>query len=365
MQYPGGMRLLAFPLPRWLLALLLLLVGLVGSAGPAPAPAAAGEGIAVYFTAPRYPDDPARHRGGLDARLVEFIRAARTSLDVAAHDLDLIGVARALVAAQQRGARVRVVVESDNGDEPAVARLRAAGIPVVQDGRSGLMHHKFVVADGARVWTGSWNFTENDTYLHNNQAAILSSRALAASFTAEFEKMFLGHRFGPIKPPGVPFPVTRIGGDRVEVLFAPTDDIIGRLRARIAVTRRRLDFVAFSFTHDLLGEAILRQARAGVRVRGVFDRRSAGSGYSEYHRLRRAGLAVRKDGNPGLMHSKFFIFDERAVAFGSFNPSVSGAEQNDENLVIVEDTDLARRFGAEFQRVWSRAGDPLPPLPGY
>ena len=114
-----------------------------------------GDWIRVYFTSPRYPDDDAYHHGGLDEELASVIEQAETSVDVVAYDFDLARVAEALIAAHRDGVQVRVVVESDNADEEAVADLRQARIPVVEDEReSGLMHDKFVVIDGQWVWTG-------------------------------------------------------------------------------------------------------------------------------------------------------------------------------------------------------------------
>jgi hypothetical protein len=52
----------------------------------------------VYFTAPVYPDDPSRHSGGLDRRLVDLINGTRTSLDVAIYDFDLQNVADAMAS---------------------------------------------------------------------------------------------------------------------------------------------------------------------------------------------------------------------------------------------------------------------------
>ena len=45
------------------------------------------------------------------------------------------------------------------------------------------MHHKFAVVDEAIVMTGSWNFTEGDTYRLNNNAVIVRSAQLAENFT--------------------------------------------------------------------------------------------------------------------------------------------------------------------------------------
>lgn len=46
----------------------------------------------------------------------------------------------------------------------ADAERRASGEPAWYYSPGDQMHNKFAVADGAWIWTGSWNFTINDTF---------------------------------------------------------------------------------------------------------------------------------------------------------------------------------------------------------
>jgi len=189
----------------------------------------AGDYIAIYFTAPRYPDDPATHTGGIEDDLVALIDSAQESVDVAAYDLDLDSVADALLRARGDGVEVRLVTDGSNADEEAVVRLRGGGIPIVARPEGwGIMHDKFVVVDGMWTWTGSWNLTENGTYRNNNNAVLVASRALAEDYAAEFEEMFSG-LFGPSSPAETPHPVISIQGEQVtaqvEVYFAPEDGV--------------------------------------------------------------------------------------------------------------------------------------------
>ena len=75
-------------------------------------------------------------------------------------------------------------------------QLQAAGLPLVDDGRSGLMHNKFMILDGRAVWTGSWNYTVNGTYRNNNNILVLESERAAAAYQAEFHEMFERGEFG-------------------------------------------------------------------------------------------------------------------------------------------------------------------------
>lgn len=86
-------------------------------------------------------------RGGPDAVLAEAIETARDSVDMAVYRLDLWSIRDALIGADRRGVRVRVVVEGDHASAPEVEAIRRAGIEVVAEERDSLMHHKFVVID--------------------------------------------------------------------------------------------------------------------------------------------------------------------------------------------------------------------------
>jgi phosphatidylserine/phosphatidylglycerophosphate/cardiolipin synthase-like enzyme len=58
------------------------------------------------------------------------------------------------------------------------------------------------------------------------------------------------------------------------------------------------------------------------------------------------------------MHNKVIVIDERTVITGSYNFTGSAEKDNDENLVIVDDPNLARAYLDEFQRVYDQAQSP-------
>ncbi|MCU0485497.1 MAG: hypothetical protein MUC85_05240 [Anaerolineales bacterium] len=84
----------------------------------------------VYFTNPNDPD-AGRYRGGPDTALASAIDNARLSVDMAIFDLNLWSIRDALLRAARRGVEVRLVIETDNLDEPEIQDLIDAGIPVL------------------------------------------------------------------------------------------------------------------------------------------------------------------------------------------------------------------------------------------
>ncbi len=307
----------------------------------------------VYFSDPTAPS-AGTLRGGPDAFLVEAINDARLSVDLAVYDLNLWSVRDALIAAQRRGVAVRMVAESDNLDEREFQDLSAAGIPILGDRREGLMHHKFVIIDRQEVWTGSMNFTTNGSYRNDNNLLRVRSARLAESYLVEFEEMFVHDRFGADSVADTPHPALKIDGTPVEVYFSPDDGVADRLVALIRGAETSVYFLAFSFTSDDIAQALVDQARQGIAVAGVFEADQVGSNRgTEYPRLRSEGLDVHLDGNPRFMHHKVFIIDESIVALGSYNFSASAERRNDENILIIQDSELAERYVQEFDRVYA------------
>jgi len=76
---------------------------------------------------------------------------------------------------------------------------------------------------------------------------------------------------------------------------------------------------------------------------------------SKFNVLDYQGAEVRKDGNSATMHHKVFIIDEKIVITGSFNPSKNADTKNDENILVIENTELASKFLEEFDLVWAEA----------
>jgi phosphatidylserine/phosphatidylglycerophosphate/cardiolipin synthase-like enzyme len=109
--------------------------------------------------------------------------------------------------------------------------------------------------------------------------------------------------------------------------------------------------MAFSFTADSLGEAMIDGLKRGVSVAGIFETRGADTQYSECPQLLYQGADVTLDGNPRTFHHKVIIIDSRIVILGSFNFTASADEENDENLLIIYDESLASAYEAEFQRM--------------
>jgi phosphatidylserine/phosphatidylglycerophosphate/cardiolipin synthase-like enzyme len=306
----------------------------------------------VYFNVAQG-SDRSTYSNGIDIVLAAAIDQVQSTLDIAAFEWNNPALNAAVLRARQRGVQVRMVADNEHtidDTDSLIAQIAAAGIPIIYDQDPDLMHNKFMIMDRVLVWTGSMNYTVNGVYRNNNNIVMLRSPRVAQVFTVEFEEMFVSKQFGGKRAPVNELTFSQ-DGTPVQVLFAPEGDTITTIAGVVSSARTSVKFMAFSFTEDIIGDAMLARARANVSVEGVFETIGAGTEFSEMTRLKCAGLDVRLDGNPYRLHHKVIIVDDETVIFGSYNFSAGAASSNDENLVIITDRDFAAQYVAEYNRL--------------
>ena len=348
---------------RWLTLALLLVVGAGWRTAAARPPAVIvveGAWYRAYFTQP-VANAPVPRAGGVDAALAADLVRAKRSIRIATFDFDLRSLTDPLLAAQRRGVAVQLVVDAENLSDPLAAlqlgALQRAGVAVTFDRRSAFMHNKFVVIDDAVVWTGSWNMTLNDTFRNNNNMLRIVHRELAANYTAKFAVLWAG-RGGVSAKVALPHADLRIAGRHVVNVFSPDAPITDLVVARIAAARTSIDVLAFTMTAAPIAGALTAAQARGVPVRAVLERRNALAASSSIDDLRAGKVAAQIDGNCAIMHHKVIIVDQRTVITGSFNWTNAAQTQNDENVLIVDDPQLAAAYTAEFERMYRQALQP-------
>src|SRR5262245_43934255 len=315
----------------------------------------------VYFTDPVNVNDPANWRNSIEGRLIDKINAAQTSIHIVSFEFDLTPVAEALIKARQRGVDVRWVTDDESGlgadEDPGrgqFAMLQKAGIEVRSDDRSALMHNKFWIFDNQIAWTGSTNITESGVFDQNNNTIVIHSPEVAAIYEREFAEMWDGN-FGPRSPSTVDQQSVVVNGTPIQIYFSPEDNVLDHMIPVVSSAKSSIRFMAFSFTDFPLAKAMLDRASAGVDVAGVFEKVGSDTESSELRTFFCAKVPARQDGNPKFLHDKVIVVDNRFVISGSFNFSSNATDNNDENVIIVDNAQIANLYTQEFQRVWAIA----------
>jgi phosphatidylserine/phosphatidylglycerophosphate/cardiolipin synthase-like enzyme len=328
-----------------------------------PVPVSPAKWWEVYFTDPLTVNNPDAISGSIEERLIGFIDNAQTSIHIASFEFNLTPVAEALIAAKNRGVDVKWVTDDENGLDYDIqpgrgqfALLQAAGIEVKDDNRSALMHNKFWIFDQQIVWTGSTNITINGIFKQNNNTLVIRSPEVAAIYEREFQEMWSG-QFGRRAPSTLSNQWAILDGTPIQVLFSAEDNAVANLIALVADAHSSIRFLAFSFTDYPLAQAMIDRAKAGADVRGVFETFGSNGTRSELRTFWCAGIPVRQDGNGSFLHHKVIVIDNSIVVTGSLNFSSSADEDNEENVIILDNPEIAALYLQEFDKLWEQANE--------
>jgi phosphatidylserine/phosphatidylglycerophosphate/cardiolipin synthase-like enzyme len=222
------------------------------------------------------------------------------------------------------------------------------------------MHNKFLIFDSQTVWTGSTNITASAVFRQDNNTLVIHSADVAAIFEREFQEMWDG-QFGPTSPSQLAEQSAIVEGSPIWVIFTSEDQALEQaIIPLVNSAQSSIRFLAFSFTDYPLANAMVARAQSGVSVAGVYEKVGSDTEASEFNTLICGGAAVRRDGNPAFMHNKVIVVDGRYVITGSMNYSTSAEESNDENVVILDNPEIASLYLQDFERVWLLATDPEP-----
>jgi phosphatidylserine/phosphatidylglycerophosphate/cardiolipin synthase-like enzyme len=318
--------------------------------------------------------------------IARFLNDARESLDLALYDVRLESDAGALVlaallAAQQRGVRVRLLFDVDHPGPvpvppPPETRPEAIeALPVETRGIAGipdLMHHKFCVRDGRDVWTGSMNWTEDSwTRQENVVVRVLGCEPLAFAYALAFDELWndavVAHA-GTVEPRPVEVP------DRITVRpwFTPGhgEALSHRVAKHMGRARTRIRIASPVLTAGpILGTLVEVVNEGRCPVSGVLDDTQSDDVFRQWsaneasawkipllHTIvtkgdfsGKASIPWSPDGVHDFMHAKVVVCDD--VSFvGSFNFSRSG-ERNAENVLEIHDAATADELARYVEAV--------------
>lgn len=138
------------------------------------------------------------------------------------------------------------------------------------------------------------------------------------------------------------------------VYFSPKGGCAETVKYWIEHANSSIHILIYSFTLDSISDELIEAYNRGVEVKVVFEEQQI-TKYSEYQKLKAAGIEVRNDTNSNLMHNKIMIVDGVVVLTGSFNWSANAENRNDENLIVIKSVEVASLYEEEFRKVWNES----------
>jgi phosphatidylserine/phosphatidylglycerophosphate/cardiolipin synthase-like enzyme len=303
-----------------------------------------------------------------------YIDGAERTLEFAQYDFHLGEETAAIVGdairrADARGVRVRFTYNVDFANpipvppppEPDVQLI--ATLPVEGKAIAGvpdLMHHKFVIRDGASVWTGSLNWTDDAWSRQENVVVVVNAPAIAYAYELDFEQLW---KTGDVAQTGF---VDPRWDDGVRVWFTPGhgEDLSARIAKLIRRAKRRVRICSpLITTGPVLGTLAQVIADRSVDIAGCVDATQVREVIQQWRANQNvswklpllqqvmAGPFTGKVSTPygdgtvhDFMHAKICVCDDTTFV-GSYNLSRSG-ERNAENVLEIEDAAIADRLAA-------------------
>lgn len=309
------------------------------------------------FTRPEYEASEIERRAPRDF-LVRWIDGARHEIIIRSYGFNEPEVIAALVRAHHRGVDLHLLLSPDL----EYPELNAAELPLRFRRGAGLQHAKLALIDGARLFTGTGNFTVSDFFFSHNAFAAFPLDAAAASALRDA----LVSAQGPFAP--IDFASGRI-------LFSPEmgPEIQWTLAGAIAAARSDLRLLMFNHSDRALSAALQAAVARGVRLQAIYDDDGNDGELSPDAQgaLLNAGLGLADasialegarrlhivDGveHGGHLHHKTLLVDGWRTLTGSYNWSLSARDSNAELVLDLHDPLAAAAFAEEFERIRRRS----------
>ncbi|HEY8370185.1 MAG TPA: phospholipase D-like domain-containing protein [Thermodesulfobacteriota bacterium] len=345
--------------------------------------------------------------------LLSYLQAETEGIDIAIYHLYDSRMSEILIRKHRAGVPVRVLADRHaytvkGSHRREMNRLAASGVPVRTNRFRGIIHHKTTILHGlGLVEQGSMNYTSiasrkvvgtnGRTEWNEELAFFTTNRRVLARYRERFDRAWAntggGRKAYLVFRPDMALPTFDEAEARKPVTCyedpspAPkplrddpllsvcfggdqqcNKDVVGPL---VADEDRRLDVIAFRLTVGSVTGPILERARAGVRVRLIFERSqyahpsypSMTTFLDELHEIGRTtgDVAIKATAHQGFMHMKSIITSKAAI-WGSANYTSSSSRhvrgcQNlyyqTEDMVVARDGSLVGRMRARFDEMWA------------
>lgn len=294
--------------------------------------------------------------------ILNNISNSNSTIDMAVYGYSAVPeISKALEDAVKRGVKIRLVYDVDSKGQniyPNTADLVKI-IPQNMSDKSSpevasIMHNKFYIFDDKILIAGSANLSHTDMSGFNSNAVVMiESPSVAKIYKQEFEQMFSG-KFHNQKFASQNTSID-LSGVKLRFYFSPQDKSITNAVLPIINNSKSYIYIpTFVLTEKRVCEALINAKRRGVDVRIIIDALSASNKSSKHKYLRENGVLVKTENYAGKMHSKSLISDDKYTIVGSMNFSYSGENKNDENLIVIEDSEIAKFYKENFLYQWNK-----------
>ena len=297
---------------------------------------------------------------GICKEILDNINNAKDSIDIAIYGYSRVyAIEKALENALKRGVKIRIIYDIDSNGKNIYPDTEFL-LNILKNNNSdkdskefkNIMHNKFYIFDNKVLITGSANLSHTDMSGYNsNSIIVFNSDEIAKIYKNEFEQMYNGN-FHNEKNKQTN---KNLKNNNLKIYFSPQDKSITNAILPIIKNAQKYIYIpTFVLTEKRITEELIKAKQRGVDVKIIIDALNASIHHSKHNELRAGGLLVKTENYAGKMHSKSMIIDDKYTIIGSMNFSNSGENKNDENLIVIDDTDIAKFYKTFFLYQWEQ-----------
>ena len=132
-----------------------------------------------------------------------------------------------------------------------------------------------------------------------------------------------------------------------QVCFTPYENCTAEIVSIIEEAKKSIFVQAYSFTSKQIIKALVQAKKRGIDVQIIMDNsmlKEVGGSQRTKKYLLKAGIPIWIDYKLARAHNKVIIIDEKIVETGSFNFTYAAQNTNAENLLIINNTELAKKY---------------------
>lgn len=323
------------------------------------------------------------------ADILTYIKQETQQIDMGFWMMSDARYSNALVAAHNRGVKIRILMDSRCGGAhptclPPLEQLAAAGIPMRERVISGVMHWKMILfaSQGQVEFSGAnyvpfefaphepWvNFTDEIIYYSNDPAVVQSMMTKFDDlWTSTTEFADYANITAPLTRTYPTYPLDP------ELNFPPDDSYRSRAVQAYDAEQQKIDVLMFRITDLNHTRAMLRAVNRGIPVRLLTDTDEYRNPKRLWHAynvdvLHRGGVSVRLDAHQGINHAKgVLLYGSGLSIFGSSNWTSPSSDSQREHNYFTRKPAVFSWIAALFDRKWNNStgnaeSKPFVPLP--
>ena len=168
----------------------------------------------------------------------------------------------------------------------------------------------------------------------------------------EFKEQFENESFGKNGKDEKAFQDIKMINGKINSYFTPDENYQEIILNYIENAEEEIKVMIFTFTDSKIAQALADSYKRGVEVKVITETFQSGSRWSVYGDYQNE-LPFILDKNYKTFHHKLFLIDDKYILTGSYNFTKSALEYNDENAVIISESQrLYKAYEEEFNFLW-------------